>query len=256
MQYRGILRTDAGIVKSVNQDSLTMCIVDTYKGQACFSVMCDGLGGLEHGEIASGNAVMLFSDWFRNEFPTKIESWTEETIYRSWLALFSLLNKSLISYSHNHGFEMGTTATIMLMWDENYYIMHIGDCRAYEIGTYFRQITQDQTLVAREVASGRMTDFEAKRDKRRNVLLQCLGVTEKIEPAYYTGKVMSDTVYLLCSDGFRHEITEHEIAMYCNRECTTDTDKMERNIEYLIELNKRRGEKDNISAILIRADKC
>lgn len=57
---------------------------------------------------------------------------------------------------------------------------------------------------------------------------------------------------MLCSDGFRHEITEGEIYAYLNPTVMTDADGMQRNMEALIELNKQRRERDNISVVTIR----
>ena len=51
---------------------------------------------------------------------------------------------------------------------------------------------------------------------------------------------------------FRHEITEGEIYAYLNPTVMTDADGMQRNMEALIELNKQRRERDNISVVTIR----
>ena len=69
---------------------------------------------------------------------------------------------------------------------------------------------------------------------------------------YVFGDTALNATYLLCSDGFRHEITEGEIYAYLNPTVMTDADGMQRNMEALIELNKQRRERDNISVVTIR----
>ena len=61
-----------------------------------------------------------------------------------------------------------------------------------------------------------MTIEEAKKDNRRNVLLQCIGVNEFFEPQYENGRLAHGTALLLCSDGFRHMLSEDEISESLN----------------------------------------
>ena len=80
MRYMATAVTDAGIVKKINQDSLTVKIAQTSSGQVCMAVVCDGLGGLSLGEVASGNVVLAFDRWFREQFLKSDEEWTQESI--------------------------------------------------------------------------------------------------------------------------------------------------------------------------------
>lgn len=252
----GVAMTDVGTVKKVNQDSITLQIAETKMGRACFAMVCDGLGGLDLGEVASGNAILAFSNWFKTEFPKRIDTWTEEKIQKSWSDVMRYVNNKLLTYGKNNHYMLGTTITVMLLWKSRYYIMHVGDSRVYEITNRCIQLTNDQTFIAREIARGRLTREQAVTDARRNVLLQCVGMTEKIVPEFYVGNVKTQATYLLCTDGFRHAVTEEEINHYCQWKAIIESGAMNRNMRYLIELNKRRGERDNISAILIRTDKC
>ena len=121
-----------------------------------------------------------------------------------------------------------------------------------EIKEQLKQITTDQTFIAREIALGHMTEEEAMMDSRRNVLLQCIGASNEVFPEMFFGPVQKDAAYMLCSDGFRHEITPEEIYGYMNPSVLFDEKSMNDNTVSLIELNKQRMETDNISAVLIR----
>ena len=102
--------------------------------------------------------------------------------------------------------------------------MHVGDTRAYEIVVGgITQLTQDQTFVRREVEAGRLTPEEAIVHPRRNVLLQCLGSTKEVVPDLVHGNITRDAIYLLCSDGFRHVLTEGELRKRLGPAALTDS---------------------------------
>lgn len=126
-----------------------------------------------------------------------------------------------------------------------------GDTRVYRLDNSITQLTNDQTFVAREIKKGTMTVEQAKNDKRRNMLLQCVGASDTLEPEVYIG-TQEKGAYMLCSDGFRHEITEKEMLESLNPVNLVNKKTMQSNAKYLIELNKQRNEKDNISVILIK----
>ena len=98
-----------------------------------------------------------------------------------------------------------------------------------------------------------MTPEQAKKDKRRNLLLQCVGASRVVEPQIICGRTEKGA-YMLCSDGFRHEITESEMYESLNPINLINQDAMHNNVRYLIDQVKRRGERDNISVILIKAE--
>jgi serine/threonine protein phosphatase PrpC len=140
----------------------------------------------------------------------------------------------------------------MLITDTHYFIMNVGDSRAYEISDTLAQLTNDQTFVAREVALGNMTPEQAEVDERRSVLLQCIGASEEVYPDFFVGQSKKDAVYMLCSDGFRHEITPDEIFAGFHPNVLLNDVAMNQNTLGLIELNKQRNERDNISVVLVR----
>lgn len=137
--------------------------------------------------------------------------------------------------------------------DGKYLIGHVGDSRVYRItDTELEVLTLDQTLMAQKVRNGTMTQEEAERDPRRNMLLQCVGASKTVEPDYINGTISANECYMLCSDGFRHVVTADEIKDTFAPSINMTEDAMKSNIVKLVELNKERGETDNITAILVR----
>ena len=103
-----------------------------------------------------------------------------------------------------------------------------------------------------EVAMGRMTEEQAKIDPRRSVLLQCVGASNVVQPDFIKGEVKKNAVYLLCSDGFRHQISDEEIMDKLGPEATPSNDELQYGCVYLTELVKNRKETDNISVVVVK----
>ena len=245
--------TDVGLTKATNQDSLSVLTLNTVQGKMVFAILCDGMGGLEKGEVASASVVNAFRRWATKELPALCQSPLEDSVIRNqWTRIVDEQNRLINAYGARRGVRLGTTVVVMLLTQFRYYILNVGDSRAYELDGSIRQITADQTFVAREVALGHMTPEEAETDSRRNVLLQCVGASEQVCPDMFFGTVQENAVYMLCSDGFRHEITPQEIYEKLQPGVLFDDGTMQRHAAELIELNKQRRERDNISIVLVR----
>lgn len=253
MNFLVSANTDIGIVKDTNQDGLSVKVINTSQGKMIFAILCDGMGGLANGEVASTTVISAFNEWVFNELPVLCRSSIEDsTIRTQWENIVIKQNEIIKAYGERQGIRLGTTVVAMLITQNRFYILNIGDSRAYEIFDTIHQLTEDQTFVAREIQLGRMTPEEAKIDSRRNVLLQCVGASEEVYPDMFFGEVKKDAVYMLCSDGFRHEITPDEIYEKFKPGALTDTAVMDNHTKQLIELNKQRAERDNISVVLVR----
>lgn len=245
--------TDIGTVKETNQDSLSVKVLNTQQGKMVFAILCDGMGGLAKGEVASATLVTAFSDWALGRLPELCRTPLQDyTIRSEWEQLVVQQNQRIQAYGARLGVSLGTTAVIALLTQTRYYILNVGDSRAYEITDTLRQITSDQTLVAREVALGHITEEQAHTDPRRSVLLQCIGASPQVYPDMFFGQLRKDAVYMFCSDGFRHEITPDEILASFHPARLLSNEDMQNSAINLIELNKQRGERDNISVAMVR----
>ncbi|MBQ8000273.1 MAG: serine/threonine-protein phosphatase [Ruminococcus sp.] len=254
MRFLATADTDVGIAKSTNQDSVLIKHASTDIGEVLMAVICDGMGGLSKGELASATVIRAFSKWFDEELPFELENPDMQIIGSKWSLMLKELNARILEHSQNTGGKsMGTTFSGILFVDNQYVFAHVGDSRIYYIDSSVTQMTTDQTFVAREIRRGTMTLEQAKTDKRRNLLLQCVGASKVVDPQVQWGEVKNGA-YMLCSDGFRHEISESEIYESLNPINLMNKDAMHNNAKYLIDLVKSRGEKDNISVILVKAE--
>ena len=245
--------TDIGLTKSTNQDSYLVRHLKTNQGNVVFAVLCDGMGGLSKGEVASSSVINAFKKWSETRLPFLLATgFNENDIQSEWNDIAISFNKKIQNYAKQYGTNMGTTLVAMLITESYFFIINVGDSRAYEITNQLRVLTKDQTVVAREIELGKLSPEQAEKDPRRSVLLQCIGASIEVVPDFFVGNVIQDSVYMLCSDGFRHEITPEEIFNYMNASVMTSEPQMLANMQALVEANKQRQERDNITVIGIR----
>lgn len=245
--------TDAGTTKKINQDALSIQIVDSPQGKIVMAVVCDGVGGLKFGERASREMVQIFHKWFTTEFARMVRDGmvTRERLFHQWQQWIDRANYRLKTYAKNQGKRMGTTLSVLLICCNKYYICHVGDSRIYQIDNSIHKLTTDHTLVAQEVAMGRLTKEQAQIDSRRNVLLQCVGASEMVKPQFDHGSVTGDVTFLLSSDGFVHQLTEVEIYNYFYPKMLSDKEQLTEVCKSTTKLLMERGESDNITVVAI-----
>ncbi len=255
MEYKIAAHTDVGIKKKTNQDSVLVKVAQTDYGRVCLTSICDGMGGLARGELASATAVRHLTDWFEHAFPDLLyRGLSREILVDQWTDMIYSINRRISTYGRMAHMDLGTTMVIVLIVDRSDYTANVGDSRIYLLRDELTQLTKDQTFIQREMDEGRMTPEEARRDSRRNVLLQCVGASDEIVPEFSSGTVVPGSIFLVCSDGFRHVVSEKEIYEYLSPRRLFREETMQEGIEYLTELDKYRKESDNISAVLVRLD--
>lgn len=253
MRYITAYASDIGIRKETNQDAILIKKARTDQGEILFAVICDGMGGLEKGEVASKEVIGRLGKWFHEELPQMLyEGLKEEKLRKKWKDIVVEENEKLGAFGRKHNVNLGTTLTALLVVEENYYVVHVGDSRIYELSDTLYQITEDQTLVAKEIAAGRLAEEQAETDPRRSILLQCIGASQIVEPVFYRGKIKEHATYLVCSDGLRHMCTPMEMWNRFCADANPDEKAMKNNLLEFIEMLKQRKEKDNISGILIK----
>lgn len=268
MEFEGAGCTDVGRVKETNQDSYIIKIADTNLSDVALVAVADGMGGLDKGELASATAVRTLSGWFDDKLPLSLEAMEssvggfEQFVEGQWNGLVQELNLKIMRHGMHDRMNLGTTLTALLAIGGRYSIVHVGDSRAYEItDASVRQLTEDQTFVKREMDAGRMTAEEALVHPQRNVLLQCLGSSKEVVPVIVHGNLTKGATYLLCSDGFRHVLTDDELREALSP-CALDAaveaaesyeEAYRRVLAGLTKLVMDRKERDNITAVILRA---
>lgn len=254
-------KTDVGIKKEVNQDSLIIRKAMTEVGEVTFISVCDGMGGLSFGELASAEAVNVLNSWFDEDLPELLMEGISDQSFKDSISLrIEEADEKISQYGREHNADCGTTMTAILLYNGHYATVNVGDSRIYKLSSKgIEQLTHDQSVVQQLLDSGQITVEESETHPQRSVLLQCVGIGETAVPDFTFGSYEEGDVFFACSDGFRHKLTAEEMyqALYANRRTDIEDignvherkkDLVDR-LEYLIKVVKERGERDNITVV-------
>ncbi len=252
MKVKACIYTDVGQTRKVNQDAALVKVANTKNhGRITMIAVCDGMGGLSKGEVASCKAVRALEMWFHEELPlmqplTGNELWS--AVENSLRRLIVRMNTDIRRYGKNKGLMLGTTLTCLLQIGGRYICMNIGDSRIYFIKSGETiQITRDQSVVQDKLDKGLISEKEALMDNAKNVLSQCIGMLKSPVPQVETGSFDNNTTVVACSDGFWRTIAPEEIRQkLCPQMCVTDEDMLNE-CRKLADMAVERNEEDNIS---------
>jgi serine/threonine protein phosphatase PrpC len=253
MEYITASYTDIGTKKKTNQDSMLILKAESSGRKILLASVCDGMGGLAKGELASATMVRSLSAWFSERFPVLLaRGFSPDDLWDEWERLIEFTNRAISNYAADNHTSLGTTTATLLLLDNLFYLMNVGDSRIYRISDNIYQLTKDQTVVQREMDAGRMTYEQSLTDPNRSTLLQCIGATADVHPDYMSGVANMGDAFMLCSDGFRHLVMPEEFyeAFFPGHMDSPET--MQKRLREITELNLQRGEDDNISAMLIK----
>lgn len=254
--------TDIGNSKSVNQDALCIKEADTNLGTFTMAILCDGMGGYSSGEVASTTVIHVFSEWFENDLPKLLQNdFSLDKVRTQWRDIIKLYSRLTVEYGLKlqPSIKLGTTLTGILITEKyGAEVIHVGDTRLYQITDGMNQLTRDHTKIGYLVSQGQLhlSEEEIEHHPERHILSQCIGGSKvTCEPdsiRLNLNSYISGTGFFLCTDGFRHEVTRQEMYNAFNLYGLTDENTMKMRIRQLIQLNMERGEKDNISGILLK----
>lgn len=255
--FRVSAHTDIGPRKKTNQDSCCAEVALTPHGSAALLAVCDGVGGLASGELASASTVEWLVQWFETVFSKYIlsepfdASGMFDQVQRDWEQGLYKMNDALRAYGRKNDAQLGTTCTAILLVENSYIIVHVGDSRVYRFSHGHMEIlTTDQTWVAQEVARGNIPPERARFHPKRNVILQSVGTQSDLQPVFYRGSYCEGDTFMLCCDGFRNELFDDELIDAFGELQQSSESAIHESIAQLISLVLNRGERDNISAVV------
>jgi protein phosphatase len=206
-------------------------------------LVADGMGGHSAGEVASALAAEVVRRCF-----FELNGAVSDIL---WTA-FATANKAIFDYGQGHPecAGMGTTCTALAIRSDKIWLGHVGDSRAYLLrGGELRQLSEDQTLVAKMVREGTMTPAEAKTSEHNNIILQALGTAPEVNPDIWDdGLPLSagDTL-VLCTDGLHGLVDDVAIAEVAGRYSPAEA------CQELIRQALQAGGHDNVSVGIFRA---
>jgi serine/threonine protein phosphatase PrpC len=216
IQIIGAMRTDVGKVRTLNEDSVAWVTPhdeDVAKRRGSLALVADGMGGHAAGEVASAMA----SDIIRRLY-YDLDGTIPQVLSKAFLSA----HRAILEHAERHPEckGMGTTCTVLAFHGGAAWLAHIGDSRAYILrGHTLTQISLDDSLVAKAVRDGTMTQDEADHSPMHNVILQALGAVPQIKPMIGAHGVPlhPGDVLVLCSDGICNMVSDAKIAEVASR---------------------------------------
>ena len=210
-------------------------------------LVCDGMGGAAAGEVASQMAVDSIYDALASSEPQERDGFA-----RLLRRAVQHANERIFIQSRDNQSErgMGTTCTVASLVDETLVVAQIGDSRCYVLRDgKLAQVTKDQSLAWQLIEAGAMTADEAKAFEHANIILQALGVQERVEVVLSQVTLRKGDVALLCSDGLHGPVADEEILAILIGE-----PNLQKAGEALIQKALDRDGPDNITVVLARFD--
>ena len=251
--------SDVGKVRAVNEDSYT---VKPLADNAILAVVCDGMGGLSCGEVASKLALDAFCDAVTRLCGGRIRGGKlfleEKDAYLILANAASRANSAVMNYRGEHPDlgDMGTTLVAAIVCDlagcASVSWINVGDSRIYTVDHRdILQVSRDHSYVQYLVDTGEITYEEAKGHPKSNVITRAIGIGDDIEPDIDTfplsGPECAMTHIFLCSDGFSGSLDEADCMSRINDPATD----VEQKAKFLVNQAKEKDGSDNITLIVI-----
>jgi serine/threonine protein phosphatase PrpC len=241
--------SDTGTVRASNQDNLLIV------PELGLVAVADGMGGHRGGDVASADALRLLADYLgaHRLQGDPDATWTGPAAAARELLHHALLDVNARMYGANaaagqpDGIGMGTTLTGL--WqpapDAPLLAFHIGDSRLYRYRDgQLAQLTRDQTMYQQALDMGVAEPLPPK-----NLLLQAIGPSPSIQPDLQAYSALPGDLYLLCTDGLHGPCSSEAIAASLS---IAHEDSLHAACASLIEMAKRDGSRDNITALLLQ----
>jgi protein phosphatase len=237
-------RTDVGMVRRTNQDAFGVVEPLTL------AVICDGMGGIAGGEIASHVALDNFLEVAKQEIEASRSADAERTKRALFRAAAAANRAVRARASYDTRFlGMGTTLVAARLDGDEVTVVNVGDSRAYLVrGGVARQITRDHSYVAEQMRMGLMTEGEAERSPLQSAITRAIGIDDDVQPDFYTETVQAGDELLLCSDGLMRHMKDEEIGRMVGDTAMSPAEICER----LIAVVNARGGSDNVTCVVMR----
>src|SRR5919202_5189856 len=229
--------SDVGRQREGNEDSML--------AEPPLFVVADGMGGAQAGEVASNMAASPFRE----------DSGAGGSGERHLVELIQEANRRVFRRSSEDAAAsgMGTTITAALVEDGTVAIGHVGDSRAYLIRDgQLEQLTEDHSLVAELVRSGKLSPEEADTHPQRSVVTRALGTDPDVDVDTFRIEAKPGDLFLICSDGLTSMVSDDAILDEIRRH----RDDLRAAAKALVRAANRGGGEDNITVVFfeIQAD--
>ena len=233
-------QTDVGLRRKSNQNAVGVFV---NRNNVSLSVVCDGVGGQNAGDVASALTVAhLREAWTHSSFRTVLD------ISRWLVQHIQSANDAIIEKAQQIADLQGMATTIVcsVVFDNTIVIAHVGDSRAYLYRHFqLKQLTEDHSLIADLVKKNVITPEEATTHPLKHVVTRSLGLHQQLAIDILTMPHQQGDLLLLCTDGLSDMVSEQRISRYFTEWAT-----LPERAAQLIKWANEAGGRDNITVLL------
>ncbi len=247
MQLEFAQASDCGKVREHNEDYLGFAepgVPDQARSRGWLFALADGVGGQDHGEVASRLAIETLVAGFQRAAPGEAHtSLLPRLVQQANTKIF----EAAIGNGAG-GSSMATTVVSCALRYDRAVVAHVGDSRCYRIRHgHAEALTRDHTVAAEHVVLGLLSSGEAAQAETRHLLSRSLGSAMFVGVDTREHQVVPGDILLLCSDGLHGALDADDIARI-----TMSRASLAEAAERLIAVANERDGGDNVSVQLIR----
>jgi len=230
--------SDVGHQRSNNEDSFG------YNLESNFFIVCDGMGGLAAGEVASSTAVECAVQTYK-----ELRGYEIDPEVRLYSAISSANEAVWKMAQEDHTLRgMGTTLVAACVLGRSLLIGNVGDSRAY----FLRdgdcvQITEDHSYVAEQRQRGNGNDYHGLTVRLRQLITRAVGIGASVKPDFFTVNLQPGDTVLLTTDGLTKYADADQIAQHIGQQVD-----LEETCRRLIAIAHAGGAEDNVTCLVFR----
>ena len=236
-------KTDIGLVRETNQDAFSF---GSFDDGNCWAVVCDGMGGVSGGQVASEICVEKVSEAIKRSYRKGITLSSAKNLLTTAInAANSAVFKEAQENIELKG--MGTTVVAVLVLGSIAVVAHVGDSRAYLINDEINQITKDHSFVQLLIDTGKITEEEAKVHPDRNVITRAVGIEHVVDVEIDIVDINDNDKLLICTDGLNGYVPDADILKIIKEYGDSSTEK-------LVKTANDAGGRDNVTVVMLVED--
>lgn len=213
-------------------------------------VLCDGMGGMNGGELASTiTSKKIYEDYLRSN-PTDIPKFLKEEVKKVDTLVYELKDEK------NRPLGSGCTMLCIVIDDDKLFWVSVGDSRIYLIrNEEIVQITEDHnyySILKKKADSGLLSYEEAANDPRAEALISFIGIGKDspIDNNEQPFPLQDEDIILLCSDGLYKTLSNEEI-LSTIRSCSDDVENAAKMLTTVVQNKQRKGQ-DNTTVSVVK----
>ena len=234
--------SDIGCKRQNNEDSFG------FDEEKRVYVVCDGMGGVAGGEVASQTAVQKTIEAYPGAPNGSSSAAVDQLLYQAILQANEAVRALSVAHEDLRG--MGTTLVAACLEGQKIVIGNVGDSRAY----FLRQgeciqITQDHSFISEQLQRGTITPEMALASPFQSVITRAIGIEAAVEPDFFAAELEEGDRILLTTDGLTRYVDAGEIS-----QLTHSQQELHAACQVLIDTAKARGAADNVTCLMLQAN--